>query len=63
MRLACVDDIDVATILREFDGLWRSMSTDERIRILGLLIERIDHDGTDSSVTISFREAGLLVSR
>ena len=49
----------VARALDRFDPLWQAMTMVERQKLLQLLIERIDYDGKQGSVTIIFRPSGL----
>ena len=49
----------VARALQRFDPLWQAMTMVERQKLLQLLIERIDYDGKQGSVTIIFRPSGL----
>lgn len=49
----------VAKALERFDPLWQAMMMVERQKLLRMLIERIDYDGKQGSVTIVFRPSGL----
>jgi len=49
----------VARALERFDPLWQAMTMVERQKLLQLLIERIEYDGKQGSVTIIFRPSGL----
>jgi site-specific DNA recombinase len=49
----------VVRALERFDLLWQAMNMHERQKLLHLLIERIDYDGKQGSVTIIFRPSGL----
>ena len=49
----------VAQALQRFDPLWQAMTMVERQKLLQLLIERINYDGKQGSVTIIFRPSGL----
>ncbi|MBN2294219.1 MAG: recombinase family protein [Pirellulales bacterium] len=59
LRAGMVDEEDVARALREFDPLWQSLSPREQARVLHLLIERIDYDGEDGTVSVTFRPTGI----
>jgi site-specific DNA recombinase len=47
----------VRAALGEFDELWSEMSPIERCRLLRLLIERVDYDG--SQISIAFHPTGF----
>ena len=49
----------VATALKRFDPLWQGMTMVERQRLLQLLIERVDYDGSAGHVTIHFHPSDL----
>ena len=59
LRTGLVDERDIAQALREFDPLWESLSPREQARILQLLIERVDYDGEDGTVSVTFRPTGI----
>jgi len=54
-----IDEIEVAQALAEFDAVWENLAPKEQARILRLLIERVDYDGTKGKVAITFRPSGL----
>jgi site-specific DNA recombinase len=45
--------------LGQFDAVWDALSPREQGRVLGLLIERVEHDGREASVAITFRPTGI----
>lgn len=51
----------VAAALGEFDAVWGTLTPKEQARVLALLIERVDHDGTSGNVAITFNPTGLKV--
>jgi site-specific DNA recombinase len=62
--LACqtdreIDHAEVTAALAEFDGMWDALMPREQTRILELLIERVDHDGQQGSVAITFHPSGI----
>jgi len=59
LRTGLVNEDDIAQALREFDPLWESLSPREHARILQLLIERVDYDGSDGTVSVTFRPSGI----
>ena len=60
-RLVAIDvsENQVAVALGEFGLLWDTLTPKEQARVLSLLIERVDHDGKDDSVRISFHLTGV----
>jgi site-specific DNA recombinase len=50
---------DVADALRDFESVWESLNTREKCRILQLLIERIDYDGAEGTIAVTFRPNGI----
>ncbi len=54
-----IDEHDVARALEAFGPVWESLWPTERSRILGLLVEGIDHDGRDQGLAIRFRSDGV----
>ena len=59
LRHQVVGEADVAPALAEFDPVWESLSPREQSRLLQLLIERIDYDGTDGTISITFHASGI----
>ena len=59
LRAGLVGEDEVATALGEFDPLWQSLSPREQARILHLLIERVDYNGEDETVSVTFRPSGI----
>ncbi len=56
LRAELVDENDV---LRDFESLWESFSPDQQARMLKLLIERVDYDGAENTVSVTFRPTGI----
>jgi site-specific DNA recombinase len=50
---------DVAQALGEFDLLWASLTPGEQCRIVQLLVERVDYDGSSGRIAISFHPTGI----
>jgi site-specific DNA recombinase len=49
----------VTAALAQFDPVWESLSLKEQARVLRLLIERVDYDGDEGSVSVTFRSTGI----
>ena len=54
-----VKEKDLTQALADFDEVWDSLSSKEQAKIIHLLVERVEFDGRDQSVTVTFRSEGL----
>jgi site-specific DNA recombinase len=54
-----VDAREVGEACSLFDPLWETLTAREQARILHLLIERIDYDGVNGTVSITFHPTGI----
>jgi site-specific DNA recombinase len=54
-----IDERDAARALKAFDPIWETLSPREQARLLQLLIERIDYDGREGTISITFRPSGI----
>jgi site-specific DNA recombinase len=54
-----VNPTEVNGACAQFDALWETLTAREQARILHLLIERVDYDGPNGSVSITFHPAGI----
>jgi site-specific DNA recombinase len=54
-----VDADDAATAMSAFDPVWGTLSPRERARVVELLVERVDFDGSKGKVAIGFRSTGI----
>ena len=54
-----VDETEVAWVLAEFGTLWGALTPREQMRVVDLLVERVDYDGQNGSVSITFRPTGI----
>jgi site-specific DNA recombinase len=50
---------EMAQALTEFDPVWSMLTNREKIRIIHLLIERIDYNGATGEMSIAFRPNGI----
>ena len=58
-----IDPEELSAALKEFDSLWEQLSSEEQARIVHLLIQRVDYDGSNGSLVFSFRpEAARLLA-
>ncbi|HZZ82655.1 MAG TPA: recombinase family protein, partial [Gemmataceae bacterium] len=54
-----LDEYEVETALATFDPLWESLTLRERGRIIQLLVERVDYDGSAGKLSITFHPTGI----
>jgi site-specific DNA recombinase len=54
-----LDEADAARALASFDPVWETLSPREQARLLQLLIERVDYDGRDGTISITFHPSGI----
>jgi len=50
---------EVGKTLQQFEPLWGTLTTQEKIKIIRLLVERVGFDGRDNSVTVTFRSQDI----
>ncbi len=56
---ATVDEADLRQALSLFDPVWDTLYPPERLRVLNLLIERIDYNAAAGRVGLTFRPTGI----
>jgi site-specific DNA recombinase len=54
-----VNEGEVESALAVFDPLWESLSSREQARIVQLLVQRVDYDGAQGQVLITFHPSGI----
>ena len=54
-----VDENEVAQALALFDPVWETLSPREQVRIIRLLVQRVDYDGEKGTVSVTFHPAGI----
>jgi site-specific DNA recombinase len=54
-----VDECEVVQALSLFDPVWESLAPLEQVRIVRLLVERVDYDGANGAVSVTFRPEGF----
>jgi len=54
-----IDEKDAARALALFDPVWESLSPREQVRVMQLLVERVDYDGEKGTVSVTFHPAGM----
>ncbi|MDZ4657832.1 MAG: recombinase family protein [Bythopirellula sp.] len=54
-----VDQREVAQAMAIFDPVWDSLTPREQVRVVQLLVERVDYDGATGKVSITFHPSGI----
>jgi len=54
-----LDEEETALALSVFDPVWEALTAREQARVIGLLVERVDYDGADGKVSITFYPTGI----
>ena len=54
-----LDEDEAALAVSVFDPVWGSLSPHEQARVVDLLVEQVDYDGSKGKVAIAFRPAGI----
>ncbi len=59
LNAQAIDRDELARALVEFNELWSVLLTPERERVLQLLIDRVEYDGADGQLNITWRLGGF----
>lgn len=59
MSHSLIDQHEVAKAMSVFDPVWASLTLREQTRIVQLLVERVDYDGSTGKVSITFHPSGI----
>jgi site-specific DNA recombinase len=54
-----VDEREIAKTMSAFDPVWESLTPREQVRVVQLLVERVDYDGNNNKVSIVFHPSGI----
>jgi site-specific DNA recombinase len=54
-----IDPTEVAEALAAFDPLWQQLSPKEQARVIRLLIDHVDYDGANGTVSVTFHPSGI----
>jgi site-specific DNA recombinase len=54
-----LDEAEATRALAGLDPAWETMTPDEQARVVGLLVSRVDYDGAQGKVAITFHPLGL----
>jgi len=62
MRDRVLDEDELVGALEAFDPLWEQLNTQERERLVHLLVKRVEWDAETETITVAFNaEAGSVV--
>jgi site-specific DNA recombinase len=59
IRRRMIEESEVADALREFDAVWQSLPPREQEKLVQLLVERVDYDGGEGKLAITFHPTGI----
>lgn len=54
-----VDQEEVATAMAKFDPVWDALTPREQVRVIELLVERVEYDGKRGKVAVTFHANGI----
>ena len=54
-----IDEDEAGATLALFDPVWQALTPAEQVRVVHLLVERVDYDGAKGKVSIAFHAAGI----
>lgn len=57
--LVGLNEESLVQALRDFDGIWNALRGEERVRLVHLLVQRVDYNAESGEVFIHFRSSGL----
>ena len=59
LRRNRLDEADLTLALSAFDPVWGTLTPREQVRVVQLLVERVDYDGSQGKVAITFHPTGI----
>lgn len=59
LRGSIVSEKNAAQALADFDPVWESLAPREQVRVIRLLVQRVDYDGEKETVSVTFHPAGI----
>ena len=54
-----IDESDLRSALASFDPVWAKLTSDEKARVVRLLLETVSYDAEASTVEMTFRPCGV----
>jgi len=58
-RRDMIDKDDVAAAFGDFDNLWSALSPREQVRLVNLLVSRVEFDADESCIAVSLHPSGI----
>jgi site-specific DNA recombinase len=58
-RQHLLDESEAEEALAAFEPVWEQLTPHEQARVLGLLVEKVDYDGSKGKVVIRFHDTGI----
>ena len=58
-RQRMLDGDELAGAVEAFDPLWETLKPGEQTRLIRLLVERVEYDGTDETISVTFHPTGI----
>ncbi len=59
LRRELVEESDVVAAFADFDNVWDSLSPREQVRLIHLLVSRVEYDSADGSIEVTLHPAGI----
>ena len=59
LRSTLVNEMEVKQALAAFDPIWEALTPRERVRLVQLVVERVDYDGAAGKIKLTFHPTGL----
>ena len=54
-----IQEPEVASAFLDFEGLWAALSLREQAQVIHLLIERVEYDGREGTLSLTFHPTGI----
>ena len=54
-----IDEHEIANVMAAFDPVWDSLTHNEQARVVQLLVERVEYDGSTGKISITFHPTGI----
>ena len=52
-------DAEIRAAFNDFDTLWKSVSQREQLKLMEVLVERVEYDPHDVAILVSFHRSGI----
>ena len=59
LQSQAIDTADVRRLLAGFEEMWQTIQPREQVRLMSLLVDRVDFDGVAGNVGITFHDTGI----